>query len=152
MSSIGAKLNITPRKSFLLREMGLNYCRIVTMMRYSCGICQQEETAQRQNNITVMKRIILQRKTVQQISACLEDYHGTQASVISTIQRKLQEVDLRAYQARKECSLLSFSQVKVQHSFFSYQVESNICEFIIMIHLALTASENSLLTFSIVVS
>ena len=120
MPSSDTKLHIVPRivgKTHGTTRNGAHYRKIVTMTNCSCGTVkwQQQTGTVVSRRITVMKQIITQwqdqiiaqipssekRKTSRQISACLEEYHGTLAFV-SKIQRGLMEVDLKAYRARKE--------------------------------------------------
>ena len=96
---------------------GARYRKIVTMINCSCGTVkkQQQTGAVVSRRITRMKQIITQwqdkitaqipssdrRKTYRQISAYLEEYHGTQV-FDSKIQRGLVEVDTKVYRAHKE--------------------------------------------------
>ena len=121
-------------KVVALRDMGLS-CREVAA-RVGCSVGAVSEimkkyqetgtvvdkpisgrkrvTTQRQDRIMTRISLADRRKTALQISACLKEHHNFAVSV-STVQRRLREVGLKAYRARKKPRLtLTHRQKRLQ--------------------------------------
>ena len=108
-------------KIIVLHEMGMSYCKIAGRIDCSVGsVCeivkkQQQTVTVVDRPITGRKRITTQRqdriitrislddrrKMAPQIRADLEERYNTKVSV-TTVQRRLLEVGLKAYRARKK--------------------------------------------------
>lgn len=108
-------------KIVALRDMGLSYRKIAARIGCSVGavyevVRKQQQTGtvvdrpitgrkrittQRQDRIITRISLADRRRTAPQIPAYLEEFHDTHIST-STVQRRLLEVDLKAYRAHKQ--------------------------------------------------